>query len=94
MKRKESHRQVRGLSFPSGTSSCGFLELKLQAVQERVMIDRGFVNCPSSRHSSTLALLYSQQLTNGSVIALHRTRGLNQRPHVKNPERSEWRSCS
>ena len=79
MNRDESHRQGRGLSFPPGTSSCGILELKLQAVQERVMIDRSFVNCPRLRHSSVLALLYFQELTNGSVIALHRARGLKQR---------------
>jgi len=94
MNRDESHRQGRGLPFPSGSSSCVILELKLLAVQVQVVIDRSFVNCPSSRHSSPLALLYFQQLTNGSVIALHRARGLSQRANVKNPERSEWRSCS
>ena len=35
MNSDESHRQGRGLSFPPGTSSCGILELRLQAVQER-----------------------------------------------------------
>ena len=75
MNRDESHRQGRGLSFPPGTSSCGILELKLQAVQERVMLDRSFVNCPTLRHSSALALLYFQQLANGSVIALSPVRG-------------------
>ena len=80
MNKDESHRQGRGLSFPPGTSSCGILELKLQAVQERVMLDRSFVNCPTLRHSSALALLYFQQLANGSVIALHTARGLNRGP--------------
>ncbi len=75
MNRDESHRQGRGPSFPPGTSSCGILELKLQAVPERVMIDRSFVNCPRLRHSSALALLYFQQLTNGKVIALSPVRG-------------------
>ena len=60
MNRDESHRQGRGLSFPPGTSSCGILELELQALQERVMIVRSFVNCPGLRHSSALALLYFQ----------------------------------
>ena len=69
MNRDESHRQS-GLSFPPGTSSCGILEFKLQAVQERVMIDRSFVNCPRLRHSSTFSLLDFQRLTNGKVIAL------------------------
>ena len=70
MNRDESHRQGRGLSFPPGTSSCGILELKLQAVQERVVIDRSFVNCPRLRHSSTFSSLHFQSLTNGKVIAL------------------------
>jgi len=60
MNRDESHRQGRGLSFPPGTSSCGILELELQALHERVMIDRSFVNCPRLRHSSKFALLNSQ----------------------------------
>ena len=60
MNRDESHRQGRGLSFPPGTSACGTLELKLQAVQERVRIERSFVNCPTLRHSSALALLCFQ----------------------------------
>ena len=90
MNRDESHRQGRGLSFPPGTSSCGILELKLQAVQERVMIDRSFVNCPRLRHSAKFSLLQFQSLTNGQVIALSPVRGFN----VKNPERSERRSCS
>ncbi len=59
MNRDESHRQGRGLSFPPGTS-CGILELKLQAVQKRVMIDRSFVNCPRLRHSSKFSLLHFQ----------------------------------
>ena len=70
MNRDESHRQARGLSFPPGTSSCGILELKLQAVQERVMIDRSFVNCPRLRHTAKFSLLQFQSLTNGQVIAL------------------------
>ncbi len=57
MNRDESHRQRRSLSFPP---ACGILELKLQAVQERVMIDRSFVNCPRLRHSSKLSLLHFQ----------------------------------
>ena len=81
MNRDESHRQGRGLSFPPGTSSCGILELKLQAVQERVMIDRSFVNCPRLRRSSALALLYFQRLTNGKVIALSPVRGFK-RDHM------------
>ena len=36
------------------------LELEPQALQERLMIDRSFVNCPRLRHSSALALLYFQ----------------------------------
>jgi ATP-dependent Clp protease ATP-binding subunit ClpA len=36
------------------------LELELQALQDRVMIVRSFVNCPRLRHSSALALLYFQ----------------------------------
>ncbi len=60
MNRDESHRQGRGPSFPPGTSSCGIFELKPQAVEERVMIDRSFVNCPRLRHSSEFALLNSQ----------------------------------
>ena len=75
MNRDESHRQGRGLSFPPGTSSCGILELKLQAVQERVMIDRSFVNCPRLRHSAKFSLLQFQSLTNGQVIALSPVRG-------------------
>ena len=51
------------------------LELELQAVEERVMIVRSLVNCPTLRHSSSLALLYFQQLTNGKVIALSPVRG-------------------
>ncbi len=81
MNRDESHRQGRGLSFPPGTSSCGILELKLQAVQERVMIDRSFVNCPRLRHSSTFSLLHFQSLTNGKVIALSPVRGFK-RDHM------------
>jgi hypothetical protein len=73
----ESHRQGRGRSFPPGTSSAAESRARTAAVEERVMIDRRFVNCPRLRHSSSLALLYFQQLTNGSVIALHRARGLN-----------------
>ncbi len=75
MNRDESHRQGRDLSFPPGTSSCGILELKLQAVQERVMIDRSFVNCPRLRHSSKFSLLHFQRLTNGKVIAQSPVRG-------------------
>ena len=75
MNRDESHRQGRVFRSLLGTSSCGILELELQAVQERLMIDRGFVNCPRLRHSSALALLYFQYLTNGSVIALSPVRG-------------------
>ena len=81
MNRDESHRQGRGLSFPPGTSSCGILELKLQAVQERVMIDRSFVNCPRLRHSSKFSLLHFQWLTNGKVIALSPVRGFK-RDHM------------
>jgi hypothetical protein len=44
-----------------------------------VVIDRSFVNCPRLRHSSAFALLYFQHLRNGSVIALHRARGLAQK---------------
>lgn len=44
--------------------------VKLPAVQERVMIDRSFVNCPRLRHSSSFSLLHLQRLTNGKVIAL------------------------
>lgn len=57
------------------------LELELQAVEERVMIVRSFVNCPRLRHSSSLALLYFQQLTNGKVIALSPVRGFK-RDHM------------
>ena len=46
-----------------------------------VMIVRSFVNCPRLRHSSSLALLYFQQLTNGKVIALSTVRGFK-RDHM------------
>ena len=36
------------------------LELELQALQERVVIVRSFVNCPRLRHSSQLSLLHFQ----------------------------------
>ncbi len=36
------------------------LELELQALQERLMIVRSFVNCPGLRHSSKFSLLNSQ----------------------------------
>ncbi len=83
MNRDESHRQGRGLSFPPGTSSCGILELKLQAVQERVMIDRSFVNCPRLRHSAKFSLLQFQSLTNGQVIALSPVRGFKGDPMLR-----------
>jgi len=70
----ERQRHGRGLSFTPGKSDCDILEIKLQAVQHGVMIDRSFVNCPRLRQSSAAALLYFQSLTNGSVIAMHRTR--------------------
>ena len=60
MNRDESHRQGRGLSFPPEHHLPQILELELQAVQERLMIDRSFVNCPSLRHSSKFSLLNSQ----------------------------------
>jgi len=44
--------------------------VKLQTVQERVMIDRSFVNCPRLRHPFPFSLLHLQRLTNGKVIAL------------------------
>jgi len=96
MKSHESHRQGRGPSFLRGISDCGILELKLKAVQERVMIDRSFVNCPRLRHSSELPLSYFQLLTNGSAVALHRehARFEPRGPDVKNSARSERRSCS
>ena len=75
MNRDESHRQGRVFRSLLGTSSCGILELKLQAVQERVMIDRSFVNCPRLRHSAKFSLLQFQSLTNGKVIALSPLRG-------------------
>ena len=56
MNRDDSHRQGRGPSFLRGISDCGILELKLKAVQERVMIDRSFVNCPRLRHFSEFSL--------------------------------------
>ena len=34
--------------------------VKLRAVQERVMIDRSFANCPRIRHSSPFSLLHFQ----------------------------------
>jgi hypothetical protein len=70
LNRDESHRQRRGLSFPPGNHLRQILELELQAVQERVMIDRRFVNCPRLRHSSKFSLLHFQRLTNGKGIAL------------------------
>jgi hypothetical protein len=52
MNRDESVRQGRGLSFPPGTSSAAESRTRAQAVEERVIIDRSFVNCPRLRHSS------------------------------------------
>jgi hypothetical protein len=60
MNRDESHRQGRGLSFPPGRSSAADSRTRAAARQERVMIDRRFVNCPRLRHSPALALLYFQ----------------------------------
>src|SRR6266581_1243664 len=57
------------------------LELELEALQERVMIDRSFVNCPRLRHSSKFSLLHFQGLTNGKVIALSPVRGFK-RDHM------------
>jgi hypothetical protein len=54
-----------------------------------VVIDRSFANCPTLRQCSKFALLDSQRLTNGRVIALSPDARLQTRPHVKNPERSE-----
>lgn len=34
--------------------------VKLHAVQERMIIDRSFVNCPRLRHSSPFSLLHFQ----------------------------------
>ena len=51
MNRDESHRQGRGLSFPPGTSSCGILELKLQAVQKRD-------DCPEFRQLSETSAFF------------------------------------
>ena len=59
-----------------------------------VVIDRSFVNCPRLRQCSKFALLDFQGLTNGKVIALSPDARFQRGPHVKNPERSERRSCS
>ena len=40
-----------------------------------VVIDRSFVNCPTLRQCEKFALLDSQRLTNGRVIALSLVRG-------------------
>jgi hypothetical protein len=60
MNRDESHRQGRGFRFDQEHHLRQSLELKLQALQERVMIDRSFVNCPRLRHSSKFSLLNFQ----------------------------------
>ena len=60
MNRDESHRQGHGLSFLHKHHLRQSLELEPQAVQERVVIDRSFVNCPRLRHSSKLSLLHFQ----------------------------------
>ena len=91
MNRDESHRQGRDLSFPPGTSSCGILELELQAVQDRC-------DCPEFRQlpetsaffcarASLFSITYEWQ-RNCTVTGAR----VQRRPHVKNPERSK-RAC-
>ena len=77
----ESHRQGRGLSFPPGRSSAADSRTRAAALQERVMIDRRFVNCPRLRHSSKFSLFHFQRLTNGKEIALSSVRG-SKRDHM------------
>jgi hypothetical protein len=60
-----------------GTTDYG--KTRVVEAAAEVVIVRSFVNCLRLRHSSTLPFSCSQQLTNGSVIALQRARGLNQR---------------
>lgn len=83
MNRDESVRQGRGLSFPPGTSSAAESQTRAQAVEERVMIDRSFVNCPRLRHSAKFSLLQFQSLTNGQVIALSPVRGFKGDPMLR-----------
>jgi hypothetical protein len=83
MNRDESVRQGRGLSFPPGTSSAAESQTRAQAVEERVMIDRSFVNCPRLRHSAKFSLLQFQSLTNGQVIALSPLRGFKGDPMLR-----------
>jgi hypothetical protein len=83
MNRDESVRQGRGLSFPPGTSSAAESRTRAQAVEERVMIDRSFVNCPRLRHSAKFSLLQFQSLTNGQVIALSPVRGFKGDPMLR-----------
>jgi hypothetical protein len=92
MNRDESHRQGRGLSLSPGTSSAADLDLELRAVQERVMIVRSFVNCPSLRHFflvlvASFSMTYKRQ-GNCTVTG----KRFQTRRDVKNPERSEWTS--
>ena len=76
------------------THSTKGVVVKLQALQERVMIDRSFVNCPTLRHSSpflvaSFSMTYKRQSNCPVSDARFQTR-----PDVKNPARSERRSCS
>jgi len=92
MNRDESHRQGRGLSLPPGTSSCGILELKLQAVQERVN------DCPEFRQLSETSAFFCARASLFSITYEWQrnctAEGARFEPDVKNPARSERRSCS
>jgi len=60
MNRVESHRQGRGFRSLQEQDLRQAPELELQALQESVVIDRSFVNCPGLRHSSKFSLLSFQ----------------------------------
>ena len=60
MNSDESHRQDCGRRSLQELHPRQSLELELQALQERVVIDRSFVNCPRLRHSSKFSLLNFQ----------------------------------
>lgn len=60
MNSDESHRQDCGFRSLHELHLRQIPELELQALQERVVIDRSFVNCPRLRHSSKFSLLSFQ----------------------------------
>ena len=60
MNSDESHRQGRGFRSLQELDLRQSLELELKALQERVVIDRSFVNCPRLRHFSKFWLLNFQ----------------------------------